>query len=194
MTSSLIDYGCVFSMFQDKRSQKIVVVAHCILNQNARVFGIAWRPGMILEIIEVLKAHGVGVVQMPCPELTYAGLNRWSHTKEQYATPMFRRHCEQIATSITDQIQEYLKNGFNVYAILGVDGSPTCGVNETSVGFKGGDVEKATRLKACFVEGSGVFIEELRAELEKRGISIPMRGVRDKRLKEDVAWLEDTLK
>ena len=181
-------------MFQDKRSQKIVVVAHCILNQNARVFGIASYPGMIPEIVQVLKAHDVGVIQMSCPELTYAGLNRWSHTKEQYATPMFRRHCKQIATSITDQIQEYLKNEFKVHAILGVDGSPTCGVNGTSVGFGGGDVEKATRLKARLVEGSGVLIEELRAELEKRKISIPMRGVRDERLKEDVAWLEDTLK
>jgi len=181
-------------MFQDERSKKIVVVAHCILNQNARVFGIASYPGMIPEIVEVLKARNVGVVQMPCPELAYEGLNRWSQTKEQYATPMFRRHCQQIATSITDQIQEYLKNGFKVYAILGVDGSPTCGVTRTSVGFKGGDIEKAARLKARFVEGSGVFIEELRAELEKRRISIPIRGVRDKRLKEDVAWLEDTLK
>ena len=181
-------------MFQDRRSQKIVVVTHCILNQNARVFGIASHPGMIPEIVEVLKAHNVGVVQMPCPELTYEGLNRWSHTKEQYATPMFRRHCQQIATSITDQIQEYLKNGFKVYAILGVDGSPTCGVNRTSMGFRGGDVGKATRLKGRLVEGSGVFMEELRAELEKKRVSILMRGVRDERLKEDVAWLEEALK
>ena len=164
------------------------------MNQNARVFGIASYPGMILEIVEVLKAYDVGVVQMPCPEITYGGLNRWSQTKEQYATSIFRRHCKQIAISITDQVQGYLKNGFKVYAILGVDGSPTCGVNETSVGFRGGDVEKAASLKARFVEGSGVFIEELRAKLEKKRISILMRGVRDKRLKEDVAWLEDALK
>jgi len=181
-------------MFQDKRGKKIVVVAHCILNQNARVFGIATHRGMIPEIVQVLKTHDVGVIQMSCPELTYAGLNRWSHTKEQYAAPMFRRHCKQIATSITDQIQEYLKNGFKVYAILGVDGSPTCGVDETSVGFKGGDVEKATHQKARLVEGSGVLIEELRTELGKRKISIIMRGVRDVRLKEDVAWLEDALR
>jgi len=106
---------------------------------------------MILEIVEVLKAYDVGVVQMPCPEITYGGLNRWSQTKEQYATSIFRRHCKQIAISITDQVQGYLKNGFKVYAILGVDGSPTCGVNETSVGFRGGDVEKATRVKAHLV-------------------------------------------
>jgi len=159
-------------MIQDKRSRKIVVVAHCILNQNSRVLGIAYYPGMVNKIFDVLRKYEVGVIQMPCPELTYAGLLRVSQTKEQYDTPAFRRHCRQIAAGIADQIEEYLKNDFKVSAILGVDGSPTCGVDETS---------------------TGIFIEELQSELKERKVAVPMRGVGHTRAGQDAAWLKKIL-
>ena len=159
-------------MIQDKRSRKIVVVAHCILNQNSRVLGIAYYPGMINEIFDVLRKCEVGVIQMPCPELTYAGLLRLSQTKEQYDTPAFRRHCRQIASGVADQIEEYLKNDFRVSAVLGVDGSPTCGVDETSM---------------------GIFMEELQSELKERKVAVPMKGVRHTRASQDASWLEKIL-
>lgn len=49
-------------MIQDRRSRKIVVVAHCILNQNSRVRGIAYYVGMINEIVDVIRKHEVGVI------------------------------------------------------------------------------------------------------------------------------------
>ncbi|KPV61686.1 MAG: hypothetical protein AOA66_1656 [Candidatus Bathyarchaeota archaeon BA2] len=159
-------------MIQDKRSRKIVVVAHCILNQNSRVLGIAYYPGMIKEIVDVLRKCEVGVVQMPCPELTYAGLLRGIQTKEQYDTPAFRRYCRQIASGIADQVQEYSRNGFKVLAVLGVDGSPTCGVDETS---------------------PGILIEELQSKLKERKVAVPMKGVRHKYASQDAAWLEKIL-
>jgi len=159
-------------MIQDKRNRKIAVVAHCILNQNSRVLGIAYYPGMINEIFDVLRKYEVGVIQMPCPELIYAGLLRESQTKEQYDTPAFRRHCRKIASSIADQIEEYLKNDFKVSAVLGVDGSPTCGVDETSM---------------------GIFMEELQSELKERKVAVPMKGVRHTRASQDAAWLEKIL-
>ncbi|MFQ5999172.1 MAG: CD3072 family TudS-related putative desulfidase [Candidatus Bathyarchaeia archaeon] len=181
-------------MIQDKRGCKIVVVAHCILNQNSRVFGIAYYPGMINEIVDVLRKHEVGVIQMPCPELTYAGLLRWSCTKEQYDTPAFRRHCRQIASSAVDQVEEYLRNGFNVLAILGVDGSPTCGVDETSVGYKGGYLPKlAPTREAKIIKAPGVFVEELQYELKERKVVVPIKGVRHTRASQDAAWLEKIL-
>jgi len=168
-------------MIQDKRSRKIVVVAHCILNQNSRVLGIAYYPGMINEIVDVLKKCEVGVIQMLCPELTYAGLLRRSQTKEQYDTPAFRRHCRQIAFGLADQVQEYSKNGFKVLAILGVDGSPTCGVDETSI------------QETKFTKAPGILIEELQSELKGRKVVVPMKGVRHMRASQDAAWLEKIL-
>lgn len=181
-------------MVQDKRSRKIVVVAHCILNQNSRVLGIAYYPGMINEIVDVLRKYEVGVIQMPCPELTYAGLLRWSQTKEQYDTPAFRRHCKRIASGIADQVQEYSRNGFKVLAVLGVDGSPTCGVDETPTGYKGGYSPKPPSIKeAKFTKASGLLIEELQSELKERKVAVPMKGVRHARANQDAAWLEKIL-
>jgi len=159
-------------MIQDKRSRKIVVAAHCILNQNSRVLGIAYYPGMINEIVDVLRKYEVGVIQMPCPELIYVGLLRESQTKEQYDTPAFRRYCRQVASGIADQIEEYLKNGFKVLAVLGVDGSPTCGVDKTSM---------------------GIFMEELQSELKERKVAVSMKGVGHARASQDAAWLEKIL-
>jgi predicted secreted protein len=177
-------------MIQDKRSRKIVVVAHCILNQNSRVFGIAYYPAMINEIVDVLRRYEVGIIQMPCPELTHAGLLRCSQTKEQYDTPAFRRHCRQIASGIADQLQEYSRNGFKVLAILGVDGSPTCGVDETSTSNEGRSIQEAKFTKA---KAPGILIEELQSELKERKVAVPMKGVRHTRASQDADWLEKTL-
>ena len=165
------------AMIQDKRSRKIVIVAHCILNQNSRVQGIAHYAGMINEIIDVIRKNEVGIIQMPCPELTYAGLLRPSQTKEQYDTPAFRRHCRQIASSTADQVEEYVRNGFKVLAILGVEGSPTCGVEETSI-------QEANL---------GILMEELRSELKKRKVEVPMKGVRYAYASQGALWMEKNL-
>lgn len=181
-------------MKRDLRSAKVVLVAHCILNQNSRVSGLARFPGMIREVVDVLRRHEVGVVQMPCPELLHAGLKRWSRTKEQYDTPFFRRYCRGLATALADQIEEYLRGNVAVLAVVGMDGSPTCGVEETSVGFEGGDLEKIEVPKAESVKGKGIFIEELQLKLEERNISIPFLGIKDREVEKGIAKLEELLK
>ena len=159
-------------MVQDVRSGKVVLVAHCALNQNSRVFGLAHYPAVISEIVDVLSRHNVGIVQMPCPELTYAGLARPNRTKEQYNTPRFRKRCKQIAISLAKQIQEYTRNNVKVLAVLGVEGSPTCGVTETS----------------------GILIEEMKSELKKRKIFVPFRELEFKEIAANVEWLEEIVK
>jgi len=159
-------------MAQDKRSRKIVVVAHCILNQNSRVQGRAYYAGMINEIVDVIRKYGVGVIQMPCPELTYAGLLRPSQTRKQYDTPAFRMHCRQIASSTANQVEEYVRNGFKVLAILSVEGSPTCGVEEANL---------------------GILMEELQSEMKKRKVEVPMKSVSHISAGQDAVWLEKIL-
>jgi predicted secreted protein len=169
------------------------VVAHCILNQNARVLGLANHAGVIDELVKLLLGKGYGVVQMPCPELIYGGLKRWSQTKEQYDTPMFRKLCREIAKSVAEQVKEYLDNGVNVALVIGVEGSPSCGVNETSKGYLGGIVEQTREQKSESVEGSGILIEELRSELKRMNISIPFYGISHASLNNDIQTLNRIL-
>lgn len=176
-------------MLKDKRSGKIAVVAHCILNQNSRVLGLAERPCAITEIVEFLIRNDIGVIQMPCPELSYAGILRRGQTKDQYDNAMFRRHCRKIVKEIVDQIREYARCGINTKIVIGVDGSPSCGVNETSRGNPCKNMAEHERVK-----GSGILIEELRLALRKKKISIPFYGIRYERLPEDLVVMEKLLK
>jgi predicted secreted protein len=176
-------------MFKDKRSGRIAIVAHCILNQNSRVLGLAERSSMITEIVEFLLRKKIGILQMPCPELTYAGVSRQPQTKDQYNTLMFRSHCRKIANEIADQIQDYKKSGITTEIGIGVDGSPSCGVNETSKGSTCENMSKNER-----VNGSGILIEQLRFALKEKKIPIPFYGIRYERLSEDLVNTEKLLK
>jgi predicted secreted protein len=159
-------------MAQDVRSRKVVVLAHCVLNQNSRVSGLAYHPAAVEEIVYFLIKHDVGIVQMPCPEVVYVGLSRKTQTKEQYETPRFRSLCRQIARLTAKLIQEYLRNGVRVLAVLGVEGSPNCGVEEPL----------------------GIFIEELKTELKKREITVPFHELNLKAIATDVKWLKNIVK
>ena len=176
---------------KDKRSGRIVAAINCILNQNARDYGAAKYQGMNSEIIDILKKHGVGVLQMPCPEMSCLGLPR-SRPKglsisDILGTPEGRKCCRLLSISVVDQIYEYVKHNFKVLAILGGDvGSPGCAVHISS-----GDTANQT-----LADKSGVFMKELEAELRERNIKVPFRGIRDSNremLKQDVAWLDNLL-
>ena len=52
----------------DQRSQKVVFLSHCLLNENTRYLGGACRGGAIRELVESCLDSGLGIVQMPCPE------------------------------------------------------------------------------------------------------------------------------
>ena len=41
-------------MFDDKRSKRVVLVAHCLLNQNARIDRYAFFPGAMGKAAQVL--------------------------------------------------------------------------------------------------------------------------------------------
>jgi len=165
----------------------VVFIAHCILNQNVRYAGGAHYPAMIDEVIDVLKAHRVGLVQIPCPEFTFAGLNRSQRTKEEYDTPGFREHCERIAAQMADEVEEYARSGFKVLAVLGVERSPTCGVEQTTtrLGVREGETRETT--------GRGVLIEELGREFTSRHLQVPLEGVDWRKLPEDVERLAKLL-
>ncbi len=109
-----------------QRSKRILLVSHCILNQNTVIENEARAEGAILSATEWAMKEGFGVLQLPCPEFTFLGLNRPPMTYEQYNTPEYRKHCRGILEPVLNQAKEYLKNGYEIPGLLGIKGSPSC--------------------------------------------------------------------
>ena len=161
-------------MFEDKRSKRVVLVIHCILNQNARIDNCAYYPGPMTDILQVLSEAGVGIVQMPCPELQCLGLDRAGRIcegrdigiREALLGPA-RGACEALVEGVLRDVLEYRKHGFEVLGVIGNDGSPACGVDFTH------------HLETYFGPGEGGFIQILRERLEKAGIALPFVATQD---------------
>jgi predicted secreted protein len=162
----------------DKRSMKVVVCTHCILNQNAKLEGIAGYPGMIEEVMAIIGRSGAGILQIPCPEVIYEGIGRFDKSVEQYRCHAFKSLSKTIASGVVDQIEDYLSWGYQIPAILAIDGSPTCGFNLTqSAPEWRGRVAEINWKPVRYVPRPGVFMGILRDELRERTIDIPIIGI-----------------
>jgi predicted secreted protein len=152
---------------RDVRSRKVVLAPHCVLNQNARVAGAAERPAAVVELITGLLDRDVGILQMPCPELCAFGLDR-AHVRVEIElrTPENKAISRRLARELVRQVNMYLDCGIQVLGVLGKNGSPSCGVEETWANNG-----------VC--AGSGAFIEVLEEELRKDGITLEITGIRD---------------
>ena len=155
---------------EDQRSRKVAFLCHCLINQNSKVEGVAGHPGMVAALVELLGKHGIGIVQLPCPEAEELGIGRpvGDDTKEQYDTPSYRETCSRIAEDAIDKVGQYQGNGYAVTCILGVDGSPSCGVKTSPVR---GESEKVPSSEP------GIFIEILLKEMRSNGVVVPVIGI-----------------
>ena len=153
-------------------------LAHCILNQNSISDGTAAFPGCIGEILELASSSGVGIVQMPCPELHCLGLDRGNVNGSSYPVveenTRIRRmlgerssaeRIRHLAQHVLFEAVEYRKHGFEIKGIVGMNRSPSCGVETTSR-----DNQE--------VDGEGIFIEALRTELDEKDIHVEMVGIK----------------
>ena len=71
-----------------KRAGKVVLLAHCILNVNAKVDGLATVPAGCTALVTRLLDEGYGIIQLPCMKrcTDYAAhYPSWSDWKWQYA-------------------------------------------------------------------------------------------------------------
>src|SRR6266704_3624602 len=97
----------------------VAFVAHCMLNQNSKVGDGAHCAGIYSPVVDVLREKGWRIEQMPCPELAFAGLNRFWAVREQYDTAAFRRHCARIATAVADVIALRVEQGTDAELVSG---------------------------------------------------------------------------
>jgi predicted secreted protein len=113
------------------REQEVAVLAHCLLNPYTRVKGL--RPVSF-------RPEGP-VIQLPCPEALYLGLDRWAVTRNQLDVPEFRRFCRSLILHYADLLEMLARQGTGI-RIVGLAGSPSCGVDTTSLGYAGGRVRE----------------------------------------------------
>ena len=162
--------------------KKIIFVSHCILNTAAKVVlynekDIAAEEDLRLEFLNKALNSGIQIIQLPCPEFTLYGSKRWGHVSDQFDNPFFRKHCKKILEPILDQLKEYLNNEdrFEVLGIVGIDGSPSCGVDYTCYGpclgaFDGRTDLNETLSSITLDKGKGILMDVLSEMLEEEGL------------------------
>lgn len=188
----------------DARSGRVVALSHCLLNENVRHLGGATRPGALDELVDAVQGAGVGICQLPCPEQQAWGgvlkrrvLRAYGSDRQglgrvrRLLTPLFlaytRWRYRQLAHRVAAELADYRGSGHRVVGIVGVDGSPSCGVQRTL------DIDRAVgALASCdpvatdaaafnerivlgsLVRGQGLFISALSHQLRRRRLPVPL--------------------
>ena len=192
--SSTVDV--LVERLRDRRSGKVAFVSHCLLNENTRYLGGACRACCVREVVDGLLDRDIGIVQMPCPEqLAWGGvlkrhmLRMYGHPRAAALAGIARWYSRfvfgHIARTVAAQIADYVDAGSTVAGIIGVDGSPSCGVATTV------DIAAAIRdiadtdprevtidqqnllVRRHLEPGAGLFIEQLQRELTRRRLDVP---------------------
>jgi len=121
-------------------------LSHCLLNENTRYLGGACRKASINELIDYLQEQGIGIVQMQCPEQkTWGGVLKkemlqgygingtWlSNFRKPYLKYFIwktRLSYRKLAKSVVSEIKDYIDSGFEIKGIIGIKGSPSCGLS-----------------------------------------------------------------
>lgn len=148
-----------------ERSKKVIFVSHCLLNQNARAMGTEKYPGAVKDVTDLLTEAGIGIVQLPCPQLEFngGGINR-KHVPNSADNKSYRKYCKNLSSDILKTIQKYLQNNYKVVGVIGVEMSATCGVHQIDNGKKASP-------------GKGVLIEELEELMHKKNFQVPIMGI-----------------
>lgn len=180
-------------MFTDARSKKLVLVAHCILNQNSISDNTADFPGTFQDLVALLLEYNIGILQLPCPELTCLGLDRGdvhgaerpvivenSRIRNALGQSVPTKKLKLIVDQVIYQIEEYQKNRFTILGIIGINRSPSCGVETTSM-----NNEEAA--------GMGLFMEAVREELGSKGVDIKMIGVKTSEVEKSLKKVKELL-
>jgi predicted secreted protein len=129
------------------RSKKILIMSHCVLNQNSVVYPLARSKGAFSFVKKIVES-GVGIIQLPCPEFKFLGITRKSMTKEEYDTEEYRILCRKLFVPILEDLMLYIESGYEFCGIIGINESPSCSITGNR----------------------GIFMEEAFKILQEKGI------------------------
>ena len=194
----------IIKKLDDERSRKIIFLSHCILNENTRYPGGAFTRGMLSTAVREIDRKGYGIVQLPCPEqrawggvlkkymlLSYGLNNSGSllNTFRNFLFPLFILHTKwvykRLARDTVKMIVDYKNSGFDVIGIVGIDGSPTCGISTCLDMKKTFDYCAALSIESidrkiynnemygkCLKQGKGLFFVEMDKILRRKNMAI----------------------
>jgi predicted secreted protein len=181
----------------------VVFLSHCLLDENVRYLGGAFHSGAVPEVLPLVR-EGVGICQMPCPEMrAWGGVHKpamlLAYGLRDTALYRFRRmpfrlfvlctrhRYRQLARQVAKEIKQYHDAGVVIAAIVGIGGSPSCGVRHTM------DLDRAFEcvaacpfaalrrqainddvLLACRTAGEGMFLRLLRLRLRRLRLDVPL--------------------
>lgn len=183
----------------DARGNTVVFLSHCLLDENVRYLGGAFHSGAVPETLPLIRG-GIGICQMPCPEMrAWGGVHKrrmlrayglrdsWLYLLRRPLLRLFvvytRARYWRLARSVAREVAQYQDAGVAVLGVVGIGASPSCGVATTldlrrsfevlaGCPFACIDRETVNRraVAACRVPGQGLFIRTLRRQLRRRGI------------------------
>ncbi|HEU4547582.1 MAG TPA: hypothetical protein VFR88_14930 [Microlunatus sp.] len=184
----------------DGRSRRVVVLSHCLLNQNTRYPGGAACPGAVPAALQPYLDDGAGLVQMPCPEQRlWGGVRRppmlWAlaHRRATALAPLvlpvieryLRWRYARLARTVARDVADAARDGVDVVAVVGVAGSPSCGVRTTmDLGLAARRVARSNQaltrgwltdevVAAAERPGQGLFTTALQGQLARRHLDVP---------------------
>ena len=193
----------LLDQLRDERSRRVVLVSHCLLNENTRYAGGATRPGAVPEAVDELVSAGYGMHQLLCPErLAWGGVLK-PHSLRLYSSkggvlyPLrglllrafvvwTRLVYWRLARHVVRDVADYQRSGIAVAGMVGIGASPSCGVT-TTLDMRASlevvascpaaaltrDVMNERAVLGCRREGEGLFIAALDRQLRRRGLEVP---------------------
>ena len=188
---------------RDERGRRVVLVSHCLLNENTRYAGGATRSGAVAEAVEELMRGGYGIHQLPCPERRAWGGVLKRHSLLLYDSKGTFRYAVRgllvwgfvawtrvvywrLARQVVRDVADYERAGITVAGIVGIGASPSCGVT-TTLDLRASlevvaacpaaaltrDVMNEQAVLRCRRDGDGLFIRALDRQLRRRGLTVP---------------------
>ena len=110
-----------------------VLIAACVKNPNLRAKGIT-KPSdiaMFERCLERCRDCGIETLFLPCPETIYLGADRLPGS---FLERLNTKEFSEILDGIDKDLRaEFARRGEMPACIIGVDSSPSCGVNTTYV-------------------------------------------------------------
>lgn len=153
----------------DARGKRFVAVVECILNQNARDVGAACTPAMDFDLLQLCHEHGVGIVQMPCPEIHALGFVRLRAPGQRIRDALNEEagteRCATLAREVAERMAIYFEQGYELVAVLGGNPeSPGCAIHE--------DPDSLS-------DRAGLFMRKLQTEFRQDGLNPRFLAIRD---------------
>lgn len=166
--------------------QQILIVSHCFLNDGAKLKYQApeeqtFERNQKRTFLKKLLENDVEIIQLPCPEFILYGSNRWGHAASQFDTPFFKKESKKMLEPLVLQLQEYASypERYEILGIVGIDGSPSCGVNFTYDGDWGGEFSNHPHLENTIrnlqkTQKPGIFMSVLKEMLHEQNLTVPL--------------------